>query len=125
MERIYPKHPPAIGPYSPAVKVGPWLFIAGQIALKPDGTVETSSIAQETQRVLENLKAVLDAAGAQPHHLVKVTIFLTDMAFFPQVNAIYQAFFPDNGYPARETVAVSALPRGARIEISGIAYLGE
>lgn len=125
MQRITPPSVTPVGPYSPAVRVGPWLFISGQIALKPDGSIEKSSIEQETEQVLANLRAILEAAGAKPEQLVKVTIFLTDMAFFAQVNSAYERFFPAGAYPARETVAVAALPRGARIEISAIAYLGE
>jgi len=87
--------------------------------------VETSSLEKEVQQVLANLQAVLAAAHARPEQLVKVTIFLTDMAFFPLVNEHYGRLFPQGQYPARETVAVHALPKGARIEISGIAYLGE
>lgn len=115
----------SVGPYSPAVRVGPWLFISGQIALQPDGSVETRSLEKEIQQVLANLQAVLAAAGARPDQLVKVTIYLTDMAFFPLVNEHYGRLFSQGQYPARETVAVQALPRGARIEISGLAYLGE
>lgn len=123
MQRMASPTAPPVGPYSPAVRVGPWLFLSGQIALKPDGSLEKSSIAAETQQVLANLGALLDAAGAKPEQLVKVTIYLTDMAFFEAVNAEYARFFPEGKYPARETVAVAALPKGARIEISGIAYL--
>ncbi|MCS6894946.1 MAG: RidA family protein [Bacteroidia bacterium] len=125
MQYITPSGLTPVGPYSPAVRVGPWLFISGQIALRPDSTLEKSSIAAETEQVLHNLRSVLEAASASPEKIVKVTIFLTDMAFFPTVNSIYERFFPSGKYPARETVAVSALPRGARIEISAIAYLGE
>ncbi len=123
MQRLASPVAPPVGPYSPAVRVGPWLFLSGQIALKPDGTLEKSSIAAEAQQVLANLRALLEVAGAKPEQLVKVTIYLTDMAFFDTVNAVYARFFPEGQYPARETVAVSALPKGARIEISGIAYI--
>lgn len=125
MQRITPPGITPVGPYSPAVRVGPWLFISGQIALRTDGNIEKSSIEAETQQVLENLRAVLAAAGAAPEQIVKASIFLTDMAFFATVNSVYERFFPEGKYPARETIAVSALPRGARIEISAIAYLGE
>lgn len=125
MERLSVPGISPVGPYSPAVRVGPWVFLSGQIALKPDGSVEKSSLEKEIQQVLDNVQAVLHAAGAKPEHLVKVTIFLTDMAFFSTVNTYYERLFPPGAYPARETVAVAALPRGARIEISGIAYVGE
>ncbi|RMF52251.1 MAG: RidA family protein [Bacteroidetes bacterium] len=105
--------------------MGPWLFISGQIALRPDGSVEKSSLDKEITQVLENFQAVLRAAGARPEQVVKVTLYLTDMAFFPLVNEHYGRMFAAGQYPARETVAVQALPKGARIELSGIAYLGE
>ncbi len=122
MEAIRPEGLSPVGPYSPAVQVGPWVFISGQIALDEHGNLVRSTLEAEIAQVLKNLQAVLNAAGLEPSHLVKVTIFLTDMAFFPVVNAAYEKLFSGGPYPARETVAVSALPRGARIEISGIAY---
>ncbi|MCX7606810.1 MAG: RidA family protein [Bacteroidia bacterium] len=122
MEYVVPPSVSPVGPYSPAVRVGPWIFLSGQIALRPDGSLEKTSIRSETEQVLLNLRTVLEAAGARPENLVKVTIYLTDMAFFSEVNAIYQNFFPYQRFPARETLAVSALPKGARVEISGIAY---
>ncbi len=122
MEAIRPEGLSPVGPYSPAVRVGPWVFISGQIALDEQGNLVRSTLEAEIAQVLKNLQAVLKAAGLEPSHLVKVTIFLTDMAFFPVVNAAYEKLFSGGPYPARETVAVSALPRGARIEISGIAY---
>ncbi|MCX8112777.1 MAG: RidA family protein [Bacteroidia bacterium] len=125
VEWISPPGITPVGPYSPAVRIGPWLFISGQIALRSDGTLEKTSIEAEAQQVLNNLRTILETANASPERIVKVTIFLTDMAFFPIVNSLYERFFPQGKYPARETVAVSALPRGARIEISAIAYLGE
>ncbi|MCS7189607.1 MAG: RidA family protein [Bacteroidia bacterium] len=123
MERIFPANVKAIGPYSPAVRIGPWVFLSGQIALKSDGEIEKSSIEKEVEQVLYNIRMILESVGAKPENIVKVTIFLTDMAFFPQVNAVYEKFFQQGKYPARETVAVAALPKGARIEISAIAYI--
>jgi len=122
MEVIRPEGLTPIGPYSPAVRVGPWVFISGQIALDENGNLVHTTLEAEIEQVLKNLKAVLKAANLEPSHLVKVSIFLTDMAFFPVVNAAYEKLFPAGPYPARETIAVTALPRGARIEISGIAY---
>ena len=122
MEVIRPEGLSPIGPYSPAVRVGPWVFISGQIALDENGNLVRITLEAEIEQVLRNLKMVLKAAGLEPSHLVKVSIFLTDMAFFPVVNAAYEKLFSPGHYPARETIAVTALPRGARIEISGIAY---
>ncbi|MCS6790162.1 MAG: RidA family protein [Bacteroidia bacterium] len=124
MQRIFPNGTQPIGPYSPAVRAGDWLFISGQIALRPDGSVEKSSLQAEVELILSHLRSILHAANAHPDQIVKATIYLTDMAFFPEVNALYERFFPQGSYPARETVAVAALPRGARVEISAIAYLG-
>jgi 2-iminobutanoate/2-iminopropanoate deaminase len=122
MEVLRPAGLTPVGPYSPAVRVGPWVFLSGQIALNEQGELVRTTLEAEIAQVLTNLKAVLKAANLEPRHLVKVSIFLTDMAFFPMVNAEYEKLFPDGRYPARETVAVAALPKGARIEISGIAY---
>lgn len=122
MEAILPADLQPVGPYSPAVRVGPWVFISGQIALKSDGTLERGTLKAEAEQVLENLQKVLIAAGLSSKDLVKVTIFLTDIAFFGVVNEVYARFLGEGPYPARETVAVAALPKGARIEISAIAY---
>jgi 2-iminobutanoate/2-iminopropanoate deaminase len=116
------RRPKPVGPYSPAVRIGPWVFISGQIALDENGNLVRTTLEAEINQVLKNLRAILNAASLSPSNLVKVTIFLTDMAFFPIVSAAYEKLFPNGQYPARETVAVVALPRGARIEISAIAY---
>jgi len=122
MEVISPEGLRPVGPYSPAVRVGPWVFISGQIALDENGHLIRTTLEAEVNQVLSNLQTILKAADLSPSNLVKVTIFLTDMAFFPIVNAAYEKLFPTGQYPARETIAVAALPRGARIEISAIAY---
>ncbi len=122
MEVIRPEGLSPVGPYSPAVRIGPWVFISGQIALDENGHLIRTTLEAEVNQVLSNLQAILKAADLSPSNLVKVTIFLTDMAFFPIVNSAYEKLFPSGQYPARETVAVAALPRGARIEISAIAY---
>lgn len=113
---------PAIGPYSAAIAHGPMVFTSGQIALDPlTGELDQGdSIADETRRVLQNLEAVLDAAGCTLEDVVKCSIFLSDMALFPEVNRIYGSFFSEP-YPARETVAVRELPRSVNVEISCIA----
>lgn len=121
MEIIRPEGLSPVGPYSPAVRIGPWVFISGQIALDENGHLIRTTLEAEVNQVLSNLQAILKAVSLSPANLVKVTIFLTDMAFFQIVNSAYEKLFPSGQYPARETVAVAALPRGARIEISAIA----
>lgn len=113
--------PEPIGPYSQAVQAGNMLFISGQIAIeRASGNLITDTIEGETRQVMANLDAVLKAAGMDFSHVVKSTIFLTDMNNFPKVNGIYGEFFSANP-PARETVEVSGLPKGVNVEISCIA----
>jgi 2-iminobutanoate/2-iminopropanoate deaminase len=115
--------PQAIGPYSQAVRVGQWLFCSGQIGLDPAaGELVPGGVVAEAGRVLENLRAVLTAAGGSLDDLVRTTIYLVDLADFSRVNEVYARFF-QSPYPARATVGVAALPRGARIEIDAIAVL--
>lgn len=113
--------PAPIGPYNQAVMSGDMLFISGQIALIP-GTAELSNsdIAAEANRVMQNLQAILTEAGMDFSHVVKTTIFLSDMSLFTQVNEIYGSYFTTD-YPARETVAVKGLPKNVNVEISMIA----
>lgn len=114
--------PAPIGPYNQAVRAGGFLFISGQIALDPaDGSLYQGDIAGETERVMQNLKGILDAAGLDFGQVVKTTIFLMDMGQFAQVNEVYGRYFDAATAPARETVQVSGLPRGVRVEISMIA----
>lgn len=110
-----------IGPYNQAVKSGNFLFVSGQIALKP-GTndLANADIIEETHQALQNLKTILAAAGMDFSNIVKTTIFLSDMELFSQVNEIYAKYF-DGDFPARETVAVKGLPKNANVEISVIA----
>jgi len=113
--------PAPIGPYSQAVKAGGFLFISGQVALVPEtGEVISGSAAKETEQVMKNLQAILTEAGITFNHIVKTTIFLTDMSLFAEVNTVYGSYFTDS-YPARETVAVKGLPKGVNVEISMIA----
>jgi 2-iminobutanoate/2-iminopropanoate deaminase len=113
--------PAAIGPYSQAIVAGGFLFTAGQIALDPDtGKIVDGGIVEQTNRVFANLAAVLKAAGARWNDVVKTTVFLADLGDFPTVNEIY-AKQVGSARPARSTVEVSALPRGALIEIELIA----
>ncbi len=116
--------PEPIGPYSQAVKAGDFLFLSGQVALIP-GTSEinTATITEETRQVMENLKAVLVAAGTDFSSVVKTTIFLKDMSSFAEVNAEYGKYF-EKDFPARETVAVKTLPKDVNVEISMIAKAG-
>lgn len=113
--------PAPIGPYSQAVMNGDMLFISGQIALIP-GTVNLSDadVAAETTQVMKNLAAILTEAGMDFNHVLKTTIFLSDMALFTQVNEVYGSYFTGD-YPARETVAVKGLPKNVNVEISMIA----
>lgn len=113
--------PAPIGPYNQAVKTGNLLFISGQVAINPaTGNVEADNIQDETRQVMKNLKAILNEAGMDFRHVVKTTIFLSDMALFTAVNEIYASSFSDN-FPARETVAVRGLPKNVNVEISMIA----
>jgi len=121
---LTPDAPAPIGPYSQAVQVGQQLFISGQIPLDPStGELITGSIEEETTQVMKNLSAVLSQAGGDWESVVKVSIFLTDMADFAAVNKIYGSYISEKSAPARETVAVAGLPKGVRVEISAIAFL--
>jgi 2-iminobutanoate/2-iminopropanoate deaminase len=115
--------PAAIGPYSQAVQASGFIFLSGQIPLVPGtGQMVEGDITVQTERVLDNLEAVLRAAGCTFAHVVKTTIFLADMADFQAVNSAYAKRFAENP-PARSTVQASGLPRGARVEIDAIACL--
>lgn len=116
-----PRAPKAIGPYSQAVRANGFLFTAGQVALDPvKGELVGGGIAEQTTRALENLRAILTAAHTDFSQVVKTTVFLVDMADFTAMNEVYARVFGDHR-PARSTVAVAALPRGARVEIEVIA----
>ncbi|MFT6996281.1 MAG: 2-iminobutanoate/2-iminopropanoate deaminase [Cryomorphaceae bacterium] len=122
MEIIKTKNAPApIGPYNQAVVHENTIYISGQVALEPDtGKMDNANLAEETHRVMRNLGAVLQAAGSDFDHLIKCSIFILDMNEFKTINEVYASFFNDH-HPARETVEVSKLPAGARVEISAIA----
>lgn len=112
------KVPTPIGPYSQAVIANGFLFASGQVAFDPKtGELVLSDIASETKQVMENIKSILEAAELTFAHVVKTTIFLSDMSLFAQVNEVYGAYFSKD-FPARETVAVKTLPRNVNIEIS-------
>lgn len=111
---------PAVGPYSPALAAGEFVFVSGQIALDSDGSVVGVTAAEQTRRALENMRATLAAAGLDMSAVAKTTIFLRSMADFGAVNAVYGEFFREP-YPARSTVEVAGLPRDLQVEIEAIA----
>jgi 2-iminobutanoate/2-iminopropanoate deaminase len=115
--------PTAIGPYSPALKVGNLVFLSGSIPLDPaTGQVVPGDIAAQATRVMENIKALLAAAGADFSHIVRTTVFMVDLAEFAAMNEVYASYF-QAPYPARSTVQVSRLPRDVRVEIDVIAVV--
>ncbi len=120
---INTKNAPApIGPYNQAVVAGNFIYVSGQIALHPTtGELTTGDIKAETNQVMENVGAILNAAGATFADIVKTSIFLKDMQSFAAVNEVYGTYF-NAGFPARETVEVAALPKNVNVEISVIAY---
>jgi reactive intermediate/imine deaminase len=116
--------PKAIGPYSQAVRVGDTVYVSGQIPLDPaTGTLVSGDIEAEIRRVLENLSAIVQAAGGSLAQVVKVNVYLTDLAHFPIVNQLMATYFREP-YPARAAIGVAALPRGARIEMECVLSLG-
>lgn len=117
------KAPKAIGPYSQAIRAGNFLFLSGQIPLDPKtGELVKGDIRQQTRQVLENIKGVLESQKLGMDNVVKITIFLTDMENFNQMNEVYATYFPSSP-PARSTVCVAKLPRDAGIEIEAIALI--
>lgn len=116
--------PAPIGPYSQAVIANGFLFVSGQVAINPEnGELNLSSIAEETHQVMRNINAVLLEAEYAFEHIIKTTIFLSNMDLFVGVNEVYGSYFSGN-YPARETVAVKGLPKGVNVEISVTAFKG-
>jgi reactive intermediate/imine deaminase len=119
-----PLAPQAIGTYSQAVRAGDTVYVSGQIPLDPaSGQLVSGDIEAEIRRVFENLKAIATAAGGSLAHVVKLTVFLTDLAHFGKVNEIMATYFAEP-YPARAAVGVAQLPRGARVEMECILSLG-
>ncbi|HWB27459.1 MAG TPA: Rid family detoxifying hydrolase [Chitinophagaceae bacterium] len=115
--------PAPIGPYNQAVKAGGFLFISGQVAIIPaTGDLVTTGVKDEAHQVMRNLKAILDEAKITFEHVVKTTIFLSDMSLFGEVNEIYGSYFTGD-HPARETVAVKGLPKAVNVEISMTAVM--
>jgi 2-iminobutanoate/2-iminopropanoate deaminase len=120
-----PDAPAAIGPYVHAVRAGGLLFCSGQIPLDPrTGELVAGGAAEQAGRCLENLAAVCAAAGARLGDAVRVTVYLTDMSAFAEVNEVYASFF-ETGPPARVAIGVAALPRGAQVEIDAVVALGD
>ena len=114
--------PDPVGPYSQAVVQAGWVFASGQIPLDPkSGTLIDGTIEEQTEQVIANLRAVLEAAGSSLTGVLKTTVYLTDLALFPRVNAVYAEHFTGTPAPARATVQVAALPLGAEVEIDAIA----
>ena len=115
------KAPTPIGPYNQAIEHNGTLYMSGQVAINPEtGTMDNGDLKTEAHRVMKNMGAVLEAAGMDYSNIVKCSIFLLDMDRFKEVNEVYGSYFTAN-FPARETVQVSALPAGAKVEISAIA----
>ena len=117
------KAPKAIGPYSQAIRTDAMVYTAGQIGFDPT-TMEivAGGVEEQTRQALTNLKTILEASGSSLEHVVKTLVFLQDMADFPKMNAIYAEYFPENP-PARSTVQVAALPKGALVEIEAVALI--
>lgn len=117
--------PAAIGPYSQAIRVGELVFAAGQVGLDPaSGELVQGGVAEQTERALRNVTAVLDAAGASLERVVKTTVFLADMDDFAAMNEVYARHF-SAPFPARSTVAVKTLPKGALVEVEAIAVAAD
>ena len=116
--------PAAVGPYSQAIRIGDFVFTAGQVALDPaSGEMVGNDVAAQTEQVMSNLGAVLAAAGSDLSRVIKTTVFLQSMGDFAAMNAVYARYFPEP-FPARSTVEVGALPKGGLVEIESIAHAG-
>ena len=118
-----PEAPAAIGPYSQAIRAGDTVYLSGQIPLDPQSMQLVDGFENQVKRVFENLRAVCRAAGGDFDRVVRLTIFLTDLAQFPKVNEIMATYFKEP-FPARVTVGVASLPRGAQVEIDAVMHLG-
>ena len=116
--------PKAIGPYSQAIRIGDFVYTAGQVSIVPaTGDLIAGDIEAQTRQALNNLKAVLEAAGSGLDKVVKTTVFMTNLGDFARMNGVYAEFFPSQP-PARSTVQVAALPKGAMVEIECVAVVG-
>jgi 2-iminobutanoate/2-iminopropanoate deaminase len=122
---LTPAAPAPVGPYSQAVVAGGFVFASGQIPLDPaTGKLVAGEIEAQTERVLDNLRAVLEAAGSSFDRVVRASVYLVDLAVFPRMNAVYARYFRSDPKPARSTVQVAALPLGAQVEIDVVASVG-
>ena len=117
-----PKAPAAIGPYSQAIRIGDFLYTSGQISLDPETMkMITGDIEVETEKVLKNIETILKADGLDLNNIIKTTVYLTDLSEFTRMNQVYEKFFSETK-PARACVQVTALPKGAKVEIDAIAH---
>jgi len=114
--------PEAIGPYTQGKVVAPYVFTSGQIALTPEGEFLGGTIEEQTERVLENVRAIVEAAGSSLDQVIKTTVYLNDISEFEAMNAVYEKAFGSHA-PARTTVEVSKLPKNAKVEIEAVAQL--
>lgn len=122
---LTPDAPTPVGPYSQAVVHGELVFASGQIPLDPhSGRPVSGEIEVQTERVLDNLRAVLEAAGSSLAQVLRTTIYVTDLSLFARINAVYARYF-ESAHPARATVQVAALPLGAQVEIDAVAFIGK
>jgi 2-iminobutanoate/2-iminopropanoate deaminase len=122
-ERSFITDAQVIGPYSPAIRVGNFLFVSGQIGLKSTtGELAGTDIESQTRQALDNLMSILQKAGYDSSHVIQCTVFLKDINDFPKMNLIYGGYFEEGRYPTRTTVEVSNLPRQAKVEITAVAY---
>ena len=111
------KAPKAIGPYSPAIKLGDFVYLSGQVPLDAEtGELVSGGIVEQTHQVFKNIKAILEEMNLETSHIVKTTVFMTDLGEFTAMNEVYSTYFSEP-YPARSTVQVGALPKGAKVEI--------
>ena len=118
---IFPEKGTVLGPYSPAIKLSDFVFLSGQIPADPEtGNIESEDIRQQTHQSLQNIIAILQQLGLETRHIVKTTVFLTDMNNFAAMNEVYATYF-EEPFPARSCVQVGALPKGAKVEIECIA----
>ena len=118
-----PSAPPVAGSYSPAVRAGDWLVLAGQVGLDPESGALVDGVEEQARQVLANIRAILADCGATMTDVAKTTVFVTDIAEFGTINAVYAEAFGDHR-PARSTVQVAALPGGAQVEIEAWAHVG-
>ncbi len=119
------KAPKAIGPYSQGIDAGNLLFLSGQLPIDPaEGRITAEDIEGQTRASLENVKAILESCGCTMDHVVKTTVFLSDIGDFARMNGVYQEFFHEGDYPARSAYQVAALPQGALVEIEVVALKG-